>query len=419
MALRRRGSLPFGALSANRPDGEGMSQQFPLVYGMSRSWKIFCGALGALMGMASIACALYFGFFYDKDDFGIGLTVVLSLLLALLAVPCIGSVLRTRVVVHPDYIEGRSFLRTRRMNRADIAGFRIVPTDGSPVRLESRTPDAPPLTLPPYIAYDARMDAWLAGTTNYVARELQTSLDSILADPDLAVTNDEKLAQLAAARRVARRFFFGALAMTAWVWFYPRPYDLAVATAVLLPWVALVVVAQQGALYRLNPLQNDAGADMSSAFFLPSASLAIRALYDFKTFDAWKLFWISLAVTAACMAVLHLLAREFRGRFGSLLLYGVLLTGYGYGTVSVLNARLDDSAPQHFPARLIDDPVKRSSGKTFDVHLAPWGPQTTDDDFRISRDLFERVKKGDTVCVYLWPGALGVRLYEVSDCPKD
>ncbi len=396
-----------------------MSREFPLIYRMSRSGLIFCLTAGILAVALSLTGAVYFGYFYTEDDAG-PLFAGISLLFLLLAVPCIGSALRTRVEVHADAIEARSFVRTRRMNRVDIAGFRIVSAEGTGcLRLESGTTGVPALTLPAYIAFDARIDNGLAGTVNYDAQEQQASLESILADPGLLGSNEEKLGKLNAARRVASGLFLLALAITGWAWFYPRPYDVALAGAALMPWVALVLTARHGSLYRLNPVRNDMSADLSAVFFLPMGALAIRALLDSNIIDGWQLFWTTLGGTAVCVAPIYLLVQEFHGRPGSVLTFGMLMLGYSYGAVSVANVSLDRSEPERHAARVIDTRVAGSDNKTYELRLTAWGPRTSEENVDVTRAFHERVSKGDTVCVYLWPGALGVRWYEVWDCPKD
>src|SRR5262245_5585568 len=112
MALRRRGSLPFGADSANRPDGEGMSQQFPLVYRMSRAGRIFNFTVGIIALVLSLGGAAYFAFVFDADATG-PIFALICLLFALLAVPCIGAPLRVRVQVFADALEARFFIRQK------------------------------------------------------------------------------------------------------------------------------------------------------------------------------------------------------------------------------------------------------------------------------------------------------------------
>jgi hypothetical protein len=421
MALRRRGSLPFAARSANHPDGEEMSRQYPLVYRMSRSGFMFCLSAGIVAVALCLTGAVYFGYFYTQDDAGPLLAGMSLIFLLLLGVPCIGSALRTRVQVHADFIESRSLMRTRRMNRADIAGFRIVSAEGTRrLRLESGTTGVSALTLPAYIAFDARIDDWLTGTVNYDAREQQASLNSILADPDLPGSNEEKLAKLNAARRIARGLFLLALAITGWAWFYPRPYDVVVTAAALMPWVALALAARHGSLYRVNPMHNDMAADLSAVYLMPVCAVAIRALFDFSIIDGWQLFWLTLAGAVVCVALMYLLlAREFHGRPGSVLAFGIFMLAYAYGSISLANVRLDRHEPERHAARVVDTRVTGSDNKTYEFRLASWGPRTTEENVEVTSELHGRVAKGDTVCVYLWPGALGVRWYEVRDCPKD
>jgi hypothetical protein len=80
--------------------------------------------------------------------------------------------------------------------------------------------------------------------------------------------------------------------------------------------------------------------------------------------------------------------------------------------------RLNRELPQPDPA-VFEVEVRGSSrsDSKYTLELAPWGPIGAPENVDVSRAFHERVRTGDTVCVYLWPGALEVRWLEAGACP--
>src|SRR5262252_3502934 len=88
--------------SGGARNASAMSQEFPLVYGMSRSNRTFCISLGGFVFAAAGAGAVYFPFFYAHGDMNLAVMVGLCVAFMLLGLACIGSALRLRIVVHAD-----------------------------------------------------------------------------------------------------------------------------------------------------------------------------------------------------------------------------------------------------------------------------------------------------------------------------
>jgi len=233
---------------------------------------------------------------------------------------------------------------------------------------------------------------------------------------NLQVSRTQRLPGVARARRITRGLSIAALAVAAWGCFYPHPYDLVLVVCVLLPWAGVAVVALRGGPYRIETSRNDPGAHLSTVIYLPGGVLLIRSLFDVSLIDWPQLLWMTLAGTAGVVALIAWLVPEKRDKLGSLAAIGFLMLAYAWGTLSFANNRLDRSRPVKFKAQVVDKFETTGRGASRYLTLSAWGPRKEPGDVNVSSAYYARTNKGATVCVYLWPGALGVRRFDVGDC---
>ena len=76
---------------------------------------------------------------------------------------------------------------------------------------------------------------------------------------------------------------------------------------------------------------------------------------------------------------------------------------------------LDHSRPTVFPVKVLAKSVSSGRNTTYDLNLPPWGPIEAGD-ASVPRAFYDKVAVGETVCVDLYRGALGMRWYEIAHC---
>ena len=81
-----------------------------------------------------------------------------------------------------------------------------------------------------------------------------------------------------------------------------------------------------------------------------------------------------------------------------------------------VNALLDRSTPIDYPVAVISKHVSRGKSTNYHFGLAPWGPYHTSEDAMVPGWRYRQTQVGDTVCVVLRTGALGVAWYTVGSC---
>jgi hypothetical protein len=398
-----------------------LNRDFPLVYRLRRGWRNTFVVLGAAFAVGGIIGVL---FAREMSEFFAGQVVmaVICLGFALMGAYTMLDMLRTRVVLHADTIELHGAFSKRGLWRPDIAGRRLMPMQHGPpvIRLQPRSESlSRAMVMPQFLESDADFDAWLAAIPDLDAKEAEASLDALLEDPAIPGSKDEKLTGLVRARRLAQRFTWVALAVAGWLWFYPHPYHLAVACGVVVPWLAVIVAARGGPLYKLNPKPNDACAYLLTPVIMPGFALVIRALFDTHIFAWQDMLLATIAATAVCMLIMWLAVGELRASAATTGVIALLMVPYAYGAVTLGNMELDYGVPVPYEAKVMGSHI--SSGKTtsYYLKLGPWGPRSEADDVDVGREYYKRGSHRETVCVYLYRGAFGIRWFQVWDCPRE
>jgi hypothetical protein len=398
-----------------------MNHAFPRVYRTGRSGLVFYVGLGGIALVLSIAGGAAFLLLADKTPGSNWLVCSLCAGFALLGAYILATGLRLRVVLEADAIELHGVFLTKRGLREEFSGRRLFPMQYGPpvIKLYPRYSHGSVLTLPQYLKTDAEFDAWFAAIPDIDAEEAKASLDSVLEDSGLEGSKDERLAALTKARRIAQWLRWVALAVTGWLWFYPHPYDLAVACGVVAPWLAVIVAARGGPLYKLNPRPNDAGADLSVSVMTPGFALAIRALFDTHIFDWQNMLLATIVATAVCMLIMWWAVGELRASTGTTAVIALLMVPYVYGTVTLANMEFDASEPVPYAAKVLGSHIGSGKTREYYLKLGPWGPRAESEDVDVGSEYYGRGSHRETVCVYLFRGAFGIRWFEVWDCPRN
>jgi hypothetical protein len=398
-----------------------LNGEFPRVYRLRRGWRNTFVGLGAIFAVGGIVGALFAGRMSEFFAGQVVMAVVFSGF-ALLGVFTMLGMLRTRVVLHAETIELHGVFSNRSLWRPDIAGRRLMPMQYGPpvIRLVPRA-ESPsrPIVMPQFLETDSAFEAWVAAIPDIDAQEATAALDALLADPAIPGSEDEKLAGLARARRIAQRLRWLALGVAGWLWIYPHPYDLAVLCGVAVPWLAVIVAARGGPLYKINGKDNDASANLLAPVITPGFALLIRAMFDTQIFDWQDMLLATIAATAVIMLVMWWAMGELRASASSTAVIALLMVPYAYGALALANRELDASQPAPYVAKVLGSHI--SSGKTtsYYLKLGPWGPRNEAEDVDVGREYYGRGSRQETVCVYLFRGALGIRWFEVWDCPRE
>ena len=418
---RGRGAGNSSSPASAGPSGPSGGVGYPCVYRISVGWKI---ALSAILGIlcAAALAAIWAIAVLAPDGRNVAPRLILVALVS--AVIC-GAVLYWvdvfvfAIVLHRDRLEIHRLGKGRVIRREDIESRQTRRVQNSPPTLELRLKDSGSsrVKLPIMWQIDNLWHAWFENIPDLDVEAAKSFEASIQANADLGATPEERRARLAGARKLTKVAILANTALCFWAFVYPRPYALVIAILVLAPWAAIWAISRAPTLYGFNAGARGAQPDLTPVLIAPGLCLSLRAFLDVHIVHFALLMPWMIAVAALTVACLVWVLPAARAKPAAILFVALLFAAYGYGASALADALLDHSATTTFPTRVERKHVSGGRNKSPELTLAPWGPGRESGDVTVSWDLYRSTRVGDTVCVGVRSGALGVPWYRVSQCP--
>jgi hypothetical protein len=217
---------------------------------------------------------------------------------------------------------------------------------------------------------------------------------------------------------LANAFGFTTIILAVWGGFYPHPYFLVITLLALLPWLAVIMVwKSKGNFTSMSPQRGDRRGSLGLLFLAPALVLAIRAL-DFGIVSWTPVLFLAICIGLALFLANVVVEPSVLSQPGILILMLIFALAYGYGAGIEANALFDHSPGTVYSAHVIGKHTHHGSrGSTsYYLELSPWGPYAGGDTVTASWSFYTSVKVGDSVCLPLRPGALGVAWFTVERC---
>jgi hypothetical protein len=390
------------------------------VYLLAPAWKALLWIFGAAMAIGGLAGIWAV---HASSTLAFGGLVLADL--SLLGVVALGAMVvyassRYRLVLTRDGIEQRNVFTSQRLRHEQIAGWRTIPVPNGPSIVELiPTPGATKMQIGRSMRTDQVFEAWLAGFPNEDLSDEQRLQQQVQVDPAYGSDPAQRLHRLAQLRVVTGWATGVGVVIMLWGMVYPHPYRWVVALLAACPLVGLGIVLWSGGLVRLDQKARDKRPSVVFLMLGPAIALGLRAGLDLSLLD-----WKSALATAAVGGVVFALAaaavdREQRKWAAFLLSTAIIGVPWSYGVAAQLDIQLDHGPQQVFATKVIDKHETTGKGAASYLTLAPWGPVAEAGDETVDGDLYARMQAGDTVCVFLNPGALGWRWYWLGECRGD
>jgi hypothetical protein len=397
--------------------------EYPRVYRVTPFWRAGITLLAGIFLLGSLAGALGFGVMAaDLGDAPARLIIVFILgLVASLAAFYIANTFKSSIVLTADRLEIHELWRVRRIPRADIEARRVLRPPNSPAALVLmlKAPNKRKINLPILWETDSTWEAWFAAIPDVDAQAAKAFEAAVDANADLGASPAERQQKLNTARTVARFAIWTNVGLIAWAYIYPHPYELVIFVLAVLPWVAVWIMARSPGLYTLNAPRGSGRPDLTILVISPGFLLMLRAIMDVQILD-WQrlLLWAAVAAAALMGAVLWA-TPSAREKPGTAALTLALILAYGYGVCALGDAVLDRSDGSTYTTRVYGKHITSGRNKRPMMQLGPWGPRAAADEVTVSSDVYRSTTVGDTVCVHLHPGAIGVPWYRVTRCQQE
>jgi hypothetical protein len=352
----------------------------------------------------------------SPDIYGEWLLDPIAVIFAAVAVHTIVGTWTSRWRLLADRVETKGPFRERVLPRAKVAGYRLLPS--KTIQLESVEGPRHGLSVPLFVVDNPAWAAWFETLENLDAVEFNKELAILEKDARLGATPARRLETLDSLRRLAGRVSLIGVALSLWLLFYPRPYDLAAAVNVCLPLLALAAATRwPGLVALIRDQEAEPTINLSTFWFLPSLALMARALLDFDLID-----WIPLLCAAFGLAVVPFLfalrAERAARRPWMALFSAVILLCWSYGTLSLANYILDRAPPTIQRAVVVDRGGSADDDPTLSLRAIDAGANLPlIEDLDVSKARFNASPVGAVVCVAIYPGRLGWRYVESANCP--
>jgi hypothetical protein len=326
----------------------------------------------------------------------------------------------TRIELHKDRIEKIALFGDRSLLRANIdrVEIREVRTKGGTIktyRLISKRDQDKSLMI---IGGFTNSDTWRAWIEPFVGAN---------ADPE----SRKPSAETQAAARASLCLLLGIGASRILLKFKPQLMPYVDLLDLSLPWLACLY-AFISSQFRSDGLSDFHGTDaarkavsqavvtlsfMISAIFLLPVWLT-NGLFALGT-NTSILTFSSVTMAPIILLILHFLSIDLVDiRRDSLTVIVAIACLYGYGAAVTANELFDHSNPQTMRVGIENKYVRTGKGAGSYFKLAPWGPETMEREYRPSQSTYNRLRVSDSICASLYPGALGMRWYRLSEsCP--
>jgi hypothetical protein len=220
----------------------------------------------------------------------------------------------------------------------------------------------------------------------------------------------------AKARTTTRILNVLGFLVTLWGVFFPIPYAAAVICCLILPLIAVCVMAFAKGLVNLNSARRSKDPHVAIAFVGPCIALLFRAVFDFQFVSYQPALIPTLAVGAALTAVTYFYAPDLRKKWLNLLVVMPFALCYGYGLFVQSNCLQDTSRPTEYSSRIVNKRISNGSrgGKYYYLDILPCGPITTTRAVRVSRTKYDRYTIGEEILVRVKEGTLGAKWFYIT-----
>lgn len=211
---------------------------------------------------------------------------------------------------------------------------------------------------------------------------------------------------------------WAGLALCLWFTFWPTPYLLAFFACAFAPLLATAFAAGRRDVALTKGTDFEVDISLWLFWILPSGTLTLRALRDANTLDWAPALIAGIGVGGIASVLMWRVDTRGDRRLSALLLVVVVMLAWGWGLVSLLNARLDRSAGELAISK-VTDKVPAGSKSPAQLILQIEDPMHRRLEMVAPRRLFDRAQVGSTVRLKIRPGLFGWRHvdFDRSDRP--
>jgi hypothetical protein len=219
-------------------------------------------------------------------------------------------------------------------------------------------------------------------------------------------------------RQLASGLNFAVYGLGLASFFVRDPNHLLICAMIALPWIAILLVGKFSPYFRFGGPRSTLLPDLSLVLIIPGLFLTLRALQNIAPIGWEGPSLLTVFGSAILVGLAFWRDPWLKKHRGTTVLLLILCCSYGYGAGLQVNAILDRSTPHTYRVIVTSKNVSHGRSTSYHLNLAPWGPNASGQNLMVAYSQYAAVKPGDTVCMLLRAGALGVAWSELSRCKE-
>lgn len=324
-----------------------------------------------------------------------------------------------KLIIAEDHVRLVGPFGTRTLLFDEIKGYRKIQNY---FVLEAEDPAKKNIKISTYLAGQHDIQEFL-----YVTFENLDVLDQIeqqneiYSNHEFGVTEEVRAERHAKVMQITKWVNRIAWVVTVWALFFPTPYNAAVLTCMVYPFLALLLCYHYRGWMKVEGDEKSVYPSVAEAFILPSIALALRALLDISTID-YSNGWLLVAVFGIGLYILYMIPTggfKPRNKNGYVLMaiFPLFTAFYSFGFVISINKIADSSTPQEFPTTVVKKRIDSGKITTYHLVLSPWGELTENEEVKVSKSEFDSINIDEQVTVYQYEGFLKMPWIEVGINP--
>jgi len=393
--------------------------EYPRVYRPKGPWRLAMQVLGAIPIIGGSIGLWYFGTGHETHAAAVVIMLIFCTAFLLMGAYLLFYTLRAQVTLRQDDIELTELTSTTTLRRDQILGYRSRPGSQGPptLILIPREGAGKKLTIASMFAFDQAFHDWISTLPNLDVRDAEEEQKDIESNPELGTTPAERESKINEARTVCRVLNILTFPVCLWAWLYPHPYELAVATTLLLPWVAVYVTARYKGVVVINQKsRNDPHPNVGLPFIVPGLMLVPRVIIDMPPLTWQKPVLLGALVAGFLAYAAYVVDKAIQKQRAIAFVLFMLSFAYGYGVVMETNAMFDRMPATIYLTTVTQKYITHGKSSSYHLVLAPWGPMQRGDNVTVTRSFYNDRSVGGPVCIALRSGALSIPWYSVHPC---
>lgn len=320
------------------------------------------------------------------------------------------------MIIEEKKIKAIGVFKTKELSFQDIEGFKVdnnylyyMPVNKNNKRIKVST----------YLGRFGELMAWSEQHfKNLDEEEFVDEEKEILRNKAYGRSVEEREYKFAKAKRTTKIINTISWIVALSTWFYPHFYQIQILLCAILPVIGLIIYKTSKGLIRLDEKPNSAYPNILSTMFLPSLSLAIRALLDISVLDYTNLWQPTTFVIILLGIVIFKGSNdEYRLKKGAsyLVLLGIIVFGsmYSYGFLITTNTAFDESEPTIYKVEVLGKRISTGKNSSYYLELSTWGPQKEIEEVSVPKNLYKSIEKGDSAVIYYNKGLYKIPYYMV------